>query len=123
MARLWFCFVPYGCEKSRRIHTRDAHLVLHGSFSWLFIRRRGRSCRRWMFLRTTRGTRSTCRFCAVVSWMEILIDFGSTTFSRTLWKSPRWGWCDFTSTFGHLIIVSFALLLFYNSAFFNTGYF
>lgn len=33
-----------------------------------------------MFLRTTRGSRSTCRFSAVVSWLELLIDFGSGIF-------------------------------------------
>lgn len=43
-------------------------------------------CRRWMFLQTTRGTHSTCRFCAVVSWLELLIDFGSAIFPRTYWK-------------------------------------
>lgn len=111
MMRLWFCFLPHGCEKrSRRIHTRDAHLVLHGSFSWLFIRRRGRLRRRWMFLRTTRGTRSTCRFCAVVSWMEILIDFGSTIFSRTCWKCPKWGWFNFTYTLWTLWSPSYCLV-------------
>lgn len=110
MMRPWFGFVPYGYEKKEQnTHQRDAHLVLHGSSSWLFIRRRGRLCRRWMFLRTTRGTRSTCRFSAVVSWMELLIDFGSTIFSRIYWKSPKWGWCVFTSTFWsrNLVIVSF----------------
>lgn len=99
----FFCLAPYGCESRAGECTPEMHSVLHGSFSWLFISRRGRLCRRWMFLRTARGTRSTCRFCAVVSWMEILIDFGSAIFSRTCWKSPGWGWCDVTPTLGHLI--------------------
>ncbi len=118
MIRPWFCFVPNGCEKSRRIHARDAHLVLHGSFSWLFIRRRGRSCRRWMFLRTTRGTRSTCRFCAVVSWMEILIDFGSTIFSRTCGKVQDEGGLISHPPFGHFnYYLMCIIVLSLNSAF------
>lgn len=87
---LWWCILGFVffhmVKKSRRIHTRGEHLVKHGSCSWLFIRRRGRLCRRWMFLRTTRGTRRTCRFCAVVSWMELLIDFSCTISSRTCLK-------------------------------------
>lgn len=103
LARVFLFGSVWLWEQSRGMYTRDVHSVLHGSFSWLFISRRGRLCRRWMFLRTARGTRSTCRFCAVVSWMEILIDFGSAIFSRTCWKSPGWGWCDVTPTLGHLI--------------------
>lgn len=76
-------FFFYSCEKrAEKQHTRDAHLVLHSSFSWLFIRRRGRLRRRWMFLRTTRGTHSTCRFGAVVSREELLIDFWLLTFPQ-----------------------------------------
>lgn len=103
-------------KKSRRIHTRDAHLVLHGSSSWLFIRRRGRLCRRWMFLRTTRGTRSPCRFGAVVSWMEILIDSGSAIFSRTCWKVQDEG-----GVISHWPLVTWLLshLCYYYYYFFN----
>lgn len=89
-------------KEEQNSHQRDAHLVFHGSSSWLFIRRRGRLCRRWMFLWTTRGTCSTFRFSAVVSWVELLIDFGSTAFFRIYWKSPRRGWFAFKSTSGHL---------------------
>lgn len=73
--RLLAIFVAFGCGKMSKIkHTSDAHLGLHCSFSWLFIRSCGRSCRRWMFLRTTRGTHSTCKFRAVVSEMVVGID-------------------------------------------------
>lgn len=83
---LVFVLFHMAMKEEQNSHQRDAHLVLHGSSSWLFIRRRGRLCRRWMFLWTTRGTCSTCRFSAVVSWVELLIDFGSTIFSRIYWK-------------------------------------
>ena len=76
--------------------------MLHCRSSWLFISRRGCRCRRWMFLWTSEGMHSTCRFSAVVSWTLLLIELGRIIFSKFYWKSPVWRQCDFTPTFAQI---------------------
>lgn len=85
------CFVSLLWQNEQGKLIKDALLVLHNSFSWLWIRRRGWLCRRWMFLQTTRGTRSICRFCAMMRWMELLIDFSWLNY-LTGKSKVRVGW-------------------------------
>lgn len=80
----WFGSVLDSYKKKKKARAGEKCTVLHGCSSWLFIRRCGRQCRRWMFLRTSEGMHSTCRFSAAVSWMLLLKELGSTIFSRSL---------------------------------------
>lgn len=87
-------FAPPGCWKKSRTHNaKEMHVescmaARRGSLSGDVGDDVGGGCSCGL-----QGAHAVlCRFSAVVSWLELLIDFGSAIiFSRMCWKSPIWG--------------------------------
>lgn len=119
MIRLWLCFVN-GCggKKSRRTHTREAHLVLHGGFSWLFKMALQEMWAMYVGGGCSCGLQGAHAVLAdsVQWWAGLLIDFSCAILPGNLVERARWGWCNSTlrsRNYGSTCIYCIVLFFFF----------